>query len=107
MNKIMYLPKRMVHSIPSEQVFCYRHPDTELIDDCETGDIICPNCGLVLVDRLSNVNVDCASFTKENKKIIAERVGCSENWMFEGSTNLSTLIRHRKGIEKSRETDSK
>lgn len=92
---------------PSDKVYCYQHPEAQLIDDYESGDIICPQCGLVVVDRMTNVIIDCATFTNENRKFIATQVGCTENSLLSGSTNMSTLIKHRKDTERTLESDSK
>ena len=35
---------------------CPRHPDAHLIEDHRAGDIICPECGVVVGDRLVDVS---------------------------------------------------
>lgn len=94
----MYLP---------DKVYCYQHPEAQLIDDYESGDIICPQCGLVVVDRMTNVIIDCASFTNENRKFISGQVGCSENSLLNSTTNLSTWVRQRRNCKRRNESQSK
>lgn len=89
-----------------ERVVCHRHPDAQLIDDYDSGDIICPHCGLVVIDRMTNAMVDCGSFINENRKLIAARVGCSENKLFNDWTNLSTLVNYRHSVDKIFESKS-
>ena len=33
------------------------HPDISLIEDYHTGDIICPECGLVVLDRVVDAGI--------------------------------------------------
>jgi transcription initiation factor TFIIIB Brf1 subunit/transcription initiation factor TFIIB len=33
------------------QIQCPEHPDTPLVEDYHAGDMICPECGLVVGDR--------------------------------------------------------
>lgn len=33
------------------QIFCTEHPDAPLVEDYHAGDMICPECGLVVGDR--------------------------------------------------------
>lgn len=88
-----------------DRVYCHRHPDAQLIDDYDSGDVICPHCGLVVIDRMTNVIVDCASFTNENRKLVAAGVGCSENTLVSDWTNLSTLVSYPQNVDKN--VDSK
>lgn len=32
-------------------LFCPAHPQTHLVEDHRAGDVICPECGLVVGDR--------------------------------------------------------
>ncbi|KAM7303519.1 DDE-type integrase/transposase/recombinase [Ixodes scapularis] len=38
---------------PNARVFCPDHPDAALVEDYRAGDMICPQCGLVVGDRRS------------------------------------------------------
>ena len=38
-------------SRPGARIFCPDHPDANLIEDYRAGDMICPQCGLVVGDR--------------------------------------------------------
>lgn len=96
------------HKINSSQrVYCHFHPDAQLIDDYDSGDIICPLCGLVVVDRMTNVIIDCASFTNENRKLIAARVGLPENQLLNDYTNLGTMMNRRKRMNGDSDAESK
>jgi len=61
-------------STPIEMASCRYHPEACLIEDSHAGDIICPECGLVCVDRCLDVSVEW-NYTKtsrpvENSKIV-------------------------------------
>ena len=36
-------------------ISCPRCPGAELVDNYETGDVVCPECGLVVLDRVIDV----------------------------------------------------
>ena len=38
-------------------ISCPRCPGAELVDNYETGDVVCPECGLVVLDRV--IDVQC------------------------------------------------
>lgn len=39
-------------SVPFDKVYCPSHPRANLIEDSHAGDVICPECGLVVADRV-------------------------------------------------------
>lgn len=71
-----------------QRVYCHMHPDAQLIDDYETGDIICPSCGLVLVDRMANMIVDAVDDVS-----IETWLDRRENHYY--LTDLGTCVRQR------------
>ena len=39
----------------TKMISCPRCPGAELVDNYETGDVVCPECGLVVLDRVIDV----------------------------------------------------
>jgi len=70
---------------------CPAHPTAHLIEDHRAGDLICPECGLVVGDRLVDVSSEWRSFNNEKNTKDPSRVGAPENVLLSGS-NLSTTI---------------
>jgi len=70
---------------------CPNHPDAHLIEDHRAGDIICPECGLVVGDRLVDVGTEWRSFSNERSGNDPSRVGAPENPLL-GSGDLSTTF---------------
>uniref|UniRef100_A0A915CU44 Transcription initiation factor IIB n=1 Tax=Ditylenchus dipsaci TaxID=166011 RepID=A0A915CU44_9BILA len=72
-------------------LFCPAHPSAHLIEDHRAGDMVCPECGLVVGDRLIDVGTEWRSFSNENSGNDPSRVGAPENPLLSGS-DLSTSI---------------
>ena len=72
-------------------LLCPIHPEAHLIEDHRAGDIICPECGLVVGDRLVDVGTEWRSFSNEKSGTDPSRVGAPENPLL-GSGDLSTSI---------------
>uniref|UniRef100_A0A915KQP4 Transcription initiation factor IIB n=1 Tax=Romanomermis culicivorax TaxID=13658 RepID=A0A915KQP4_ROMCU len=70
---------------------CPSHPTANLIEDHRAGDLICPECGLVVGDRLVDVSSEWRMFSNENNSKDPSRVGAAENSLLSGS-DLSTSI---------------
>uniref|UniRef100_A0A914Y4N6 Transcription initiation factor IIB n=1 Tax=Panagrolaimus superbus TaxID=310955 RepID=A0A914Y4N6_9BILA len=70
---------------------CPRHPDAHLVEDHRAGDIICPECGVVVGDRLVDVGTEWRSFSNERSGTDPSRVGAPENPIL-GTGDLSTSI---------------
>lgn len=47
------------------QIHCPDHPDESLIEDYRAGDLICPQCGLVVGDRTIDVGSEWRTFSKD------------------------------------------
>ena len=48
----------------SAMVACKYHPDAPLVEDNRAGDLICPECGLVVGDRVIDVGSEWRSVFK-------------------------------------------
>uniref|UniRef100_A0A1I8EBK4 Transcription initiation factor IIB n=1 Tax=Wuchereria bancrofti TaxID=6293 RepID=A0A1I8EBK4_WUCBA len=72
-------------------VECPVHPGAHLVEDHRAGDLICPECGLVVGDRLVDVGTEWRSFSNEKSGADPSRVGAPENPLL-GSADLSTSI---------------
>ncbi|CAJ0939744.1 unnamed protein product, partial [Mesorhabditis belari] len=70
---------------------CPTHPNAHLIEDPRAGDVICPECGLVVGDRLVDVGTEWRSFSNENSGNDPSRVGAPENPLLSNG-DLSTHI---------------
>ncbi|CAD5115355.1 DgyrCDS4335 [Dimorphilus gyrociliatus] len=73
------------------RVKCPSHPDVILIEDYHAGDMVCPECGLVVGDRVVDVGSEWRTFSNEKSTKDASRVGAAENSLLEGG-DLSTMI---------------
>lgn len=73
------------------KVVCPEHPDAVLIEDYRAGDMICPQCGLVVGDRVVDVGSEWRTFSDEKADSDPCRVGAAENPLLNGS-DLSTVI---------------
>ncbi|WKY13867.1 hypothetical protein Q1695_004592 [Nippostrongylus brasiliensis] len=72
-------------------VACPIHPNVHLVEDHRAGDVICPECGLVVGDRLVDVGTEWRSFSNERSGADPSRVGAPENPLLSGG-DLSTSI---------------
>ena len=72
------------------KVCCPRHPGASLIEDYRAGDQICPECGLVVGDRVIDVGAEWRTFSSEAGGEDRSRVGPTENPLL--SADLSTII---------------
>lgn len=71
-------------------VRCRYHPEENLIEDHHSGSIICPECGLVVVDRVISEENEWRNFEEDG--INRSRVGRAENVLLSSITNLETSI---------------
>ncbi|XP_057317507.1 transcription initiation factor IIB-like isoform X1 [Hydractinia symbiolongicarpus] len=70
---------------------CPNHPNTMLTEDYRAGDMICPECGLVVGDRVIDVGSEWRTFSNEANGTDRSRVGGGENPFLDG-TDLSTMV---------------
>jgi len=70
---------------------CPSHPNSPLVEDYRAGDMVCPDCGLVVGDRVVDVGSEWRTFSNEAHGNDRSRVGGSENPFLSG-TDLSTMI---------------
>merc|ERR1712025_1113590 len=72
-------------------VRCQYHPDAILVEDYHAGDMICPECGMVVGDRVIDVGSEWRTFSNDKDSKDASRVGAAENALLDGG-DLSTMI---------------
>jgi transcription initiation factor TFIIB len=72
-------------------VKCPQHPDAHLIEDYHAGDMVCPECGLVVGDRVIDVGSEWRTFSNEKNATDRSRVGASENPLLDGH-DLSSYV---------------
>lgn len=83
-----------LHSNIINKIRCYAHPDAPLIDDYSAGDMICSECGLVVVDRCIDVGAEWRTFSNDSSGKSgneASRCGSAQNPLLNGG-NLYTTI---------------
>ncbi|XP_026691619.2 transcription initiation factor IIB-like isoform X2 [Ciona intestinalis] len=78
------------------QIHCPQHPDAALVEDYRAGDMICPECGLVVGDRTIDVGSEWRTFSNDKDSKDMSRVGDSQNPLLSGS-DLSTIIERPSG----------
>lgn len=81
----------------NSKIHCYLHPEAHLIDDYDSGDIVCPLCGLVVVDRVIDIFIDSRHYSHEDQRFVRSCVGSPENYLLHSGSNLSTSIVLRQG----------
>lgn len=81
----------------NSKIYCYLHPEAPLIDNYDSGDIVCPLCGLVVVDRVIDIFIDSRHYSHEDRRIVRSCVGSPENYLLHSGSNLSTSIALRQG----------
>ena len=59
--KLVELNPLYASEMASARVACKYHPDAPLIEDYRAGDLICPECGLVVGDRVIDVGSEWRS----------------------------------------------
>ncbi|XP_062260332.1 transcription initiation factor IIB-like [Platichthys flesus] len=73
------------------RVQCPNHPDAILVEDYRAGDMICPECGLVVGDRVIDVGREWRTFSNEEDLKDHSRVGAAQNPLLIGE-DLTTMI---------------
>uniref|UniRef100_A0A672SPF6 Transcription initiation factor IIB n=1 Tax=Sinocyclocheilus grahami TaxID=75366 RepID=A0A672SPF6_SINGR len=73
------------------KVQCPNHPDAILVEDYRAGDMICPECGLVVGDRVIDVGSEWRTFTNDKETKDPSRVGDAQNPLLNGG-DLTTMI---------------
>lgn len=75
----------------SIKILCPKHPREPLIDDHRSGSVVCPKCGLVVVDQIIDESAEWRTFAEDGADTKC-RVGATENYLLSSATNLSTSI---------------
>ncbi|XP_034469144.1 transcription initiation factor IIB-like [Hippoglossus hippoglossus] len=73
------------------RVQCPNHPDAILVEDYRAGDMICPECGLVVGDRVIDVGSEWRMFSNDKALKDPSRVGDAQNPLLNGE-DLTTKI---------------
>lgn len=74
-----------------KQLACRYHPDAVLVEDSRAGDMICPQCGLVVGDRMIDVGSEWRTFSNDKDAKDMSRVGGVENPLLDGD-NFETVM---------------
>ncbi|XP_063677970.1 transcription initiation factor IIB-like [Bolinopsis microptera] len=70
--------------------FCPSHPNVPLVEDYRAGDTVCPECGLVVGDRVIDVGSEWRTFADDTGDD-PSRVGAAENPLLSGDLTTSIL----------------
>ena len=70
--------------------FCPAHPNVPLVEDYRAGDTVCPECGLVVGDRVIDVGSEWRTFADDTGDD-PSRVGAAENPLLSGDLTTSIL----------------
>uniref|UniRef100_UPI00358EE73E transcription initiation factor IIB n=1 Tax=Myxine glutinosa TaxID=7769 RepID=UPI00358EE73E len=76
---------------PITKIHCPSHPEAVLVEDYRAGDMICPECGLVVGDRMIDVGSEWRTFSNDHVGKDPSRVGDAQNPLLNGG-DLSTVI---------------
>ena len=71
---------------------CPAHPEANLIDDHINGCMVCPECGLVVVDQVISECEEWRTFADDNASEERNRVGGQANYFLSDYANLATNI---------------
>ncbi|UJR30106.1 hypothetical protein I4U23_017647 [Adineta vaga] len=74
-----------------KQIACRFHPGSTLIEDARAGDMICPECGLVVGERMVDVGSEWRTFSNDDGSKNMSRIGGPENALF-GTDDLHTTM---------------
>jgi len=74
-----------------KQLACRFHPEAALVEDYRAGDMVCPECGLVVGDRMVDVGSEWRTFSNDKDSKDMSRVGAAENPLY-GGDNLETVM---------------
>lgn len=78
----------------NNKICCKYHPDEPLVDDHHGGSMVCPLCGLVVIDQVINEEAEWRYFADDAKEKNWEksRIGNAANRFLSTETNLNTTI---------------
>lgn len=78
----------------NNKLCCKYHPDANLIDDQETATMICPECGIVVVEQMISEEAEWRNHADDSleKNWSRNRVGGAANRFLSSETNLATSI---------------
>lgn len=91
----------------NDRICCEEHPDARLLEDLHTGDMICPECGTVIGDRLICVYQGGRNFHDDDGQCKDNsRVGADHS-PFSGESGLTTRISDWPKVQGNRPTTSR
>lgn len=78
----------------NNRVCCKYHPEANLIDDENSATMVCPECGLVVVDQMISEEAEWRNFADDSKEQnwSRSRVGAAANRFLSSEGNLQTSI---------------
>lgn len=78
----------------NNRVCCKYHPDAHLIDDENSATMVCPECGLVVVDQMISEEAEWRNFADDSREESwsRSRVGAAANRFLSSAGNLETSI---------------
>lgn len=78
----------------NNRLCCKYHPDANLIDDENSATMICPECGLVVVDQMISEEAEWRNFADDSREQnwSRSRVGAAANRFMSSAGNLETSI---------------
>lgn len=78
----------------NNRVCCKYHPDANLIDDESSATMVCPECGLVVVDQMISEEAEWRNFVDDSleQNWSRSRVGAAANRFMSSQRNLETSI---------------
>lgn len=97
----MNSPNRVSHKnlrAKNNLVFCRYHPNENLIDDHRGGSLVCPKCGLCVIDRMVSEDAEWRNFNEDDSNVIRSRVGATENALLSSEKNLETSVSSINGM---------
>lgn len=78
----------------NNRVYCKYHPEANLIDDENSASMVCPECGLVVVDQMISEEAEWRNFADDSREQCwnRSRVGAAANRFMSSEGNLQTSI---------------
>lgn len=82
-----------------KEVQCPKHPREYLIYEHHSGTMVCPKCGVVVVEQMIDEGAEWRTFAEDGAE--KSRVGGAENPFLSSTANLSTSVINAGGKQNS------